>query len=162
MTHTTTRLRTFVPLGFILMTIGFAIPGVSSQAFSQSAHPETRIHVTLIDFNIHPAHSTAKTGWVAFHAVNAGTTMHELVILRTDIQPDNLPRIAKTDKTGAITGYIVNEEAAAVKAIDEIEEFPAGTRKDKNVFLDPGRYVLFCNIPEHYDKGMYASLLVEE
>lgn len=26
------------------------------------------------------------------------------------------------------------------------------------MFLTPGHYVLFCNIPAHYDKGMFTSL----
>ena len=69
--------------------------------------------------------------------------MHELVILRTDLHPDNLPRIAATNQTGTVTGHIVNEEHDAVDPIDEIEEFAAGTRQEKKVFLDPGRYVLF-------------------
>lgn len=162
MTHANTKLLPLVILGFLLIAGGFPLLGFGQQAHSQTDHPGTHIHVTLIDFTIHPERTTAKAGWVNFQAVNAGTTMHELVILRTDLHPDNLPRLAATDQTGTITGYIVNEEHASVNPIDEIEEFAAGTRKEKNVFLDPGRYVLFCNIPEHYDKGMYASLLIEE
>lgn len=86
---------------------------------------------------------------------------HELVILRTALNPANLARMEEKDK-GTVTGHIVNEEHAAVELIEEIEEFPAGNSREKKELLDPGRYVLFCNVTEHADKGMYASFHVTE
>jgi len=161
MPHQKTTFRTLLPLGFILIAIDITILGFSQHSFSQPAHTGTIVHVTLKDFSVQPNQKTAKAGWITFQAVNAGTSTHELVILRTDLNPANLPRIAEKDNKGTITGHIVNEEHAAVEPIDEIEEFPAGTRKEKKVLLDPGRYVLLCNVPEHYDKGMYASFVVQ-
>ncbi len=160
MPHQKPTFRTLLPLGFILIAIDFIILGFSQHAFSQPAHTGTIVDVTLQDFSVDPNPKTAKAGWITFQAVNAGTSTHELVILHTDLNPANLPRIVEKDNKGTITGHIVNEEHAAVEPIDEIEEFPAGTRKKKKVFLSPGRYVLFCNVPEHYDKGMYATLNV--
>ena len=162
MTHRLIRFRTLVPFELILMTVGFAIFGFAQQAISQPTQPETQIHVTLKDFSVHPNHTTTKSGWVTFQAVNAGTMAHELVILRTDLHPADLPRKAEKDKKGTVTGHIVNEEHAAVEPIGEIEEFPAKTFKEKKMFMDPGSYVLFCNVPEHYGKGMYASFIVEK
>lgn len=162
MPHRTMRIHLFVPFGFTLMSIGLAILGFGQQAFSHPALPETPMQVTLKDFSVHPNHTTVKAGWVTFQAVNAGTTTHELVILRTNLNPANLPQMEEKDTNGTVTGHIVNEEHAAVEPIEEIEEFPAGDRKEKKMLLNPGNYVLFCNIPEHYDKGMYASLVVEK
>ena len=162
MTHRTTKLHTLVPFEFILMAIGFAILGFSQQALSHPALPETPLQVTLKDFSVHPNQKTVKAGLVTFQAVNAGTTIHELVIIRTDLNPANLPQMEEKDNNGTVTGHIVNEEHVAVQSIEEIEEFPAGDHKEKKVLLGPGHYVLFCNVPEHYDKGMYASLVVEE
>jgi uncharacterized cupredoxin-like copper-binding protein len=89
-----------------------------------------------------------------------GMSTHELVILQTDLNSAGLPRKETKDHYGIIIGHTVNEEDATVKKIDEIEEFPAGTRQAKKVFLMPGHYVLFCNISGHYDKGMYTSFHV--
>lgn len=160
MTHRDTRFRTLVPFELIIMAIGPVILGFGQQALSQSTHTEAQVHVTLKDFTVHPNQTTAKAGWITFQAVNAGTMPHELVILRTDLNPANLPRMEEKDNKGTVTGHIVNEEHAAVEPIEEIEEFPAGNSKGKKVLLDQGRYVLFCNVPGHYDKGMYASLHV--
>ena len=162
MPHRTSRPHRLIPFGLILMAIGFAILGFAQQGLSQPAFPTTHVHVTLKDFSVDPDQITAQAGWITFQAMNAGTMAHELVILRTDLNPANLPQIAEKDHKGSVTGLIVNEDHAAVEPIEEIEEFPADSLKEKKILLAPGRYVLFCNVPEHYTKGMYASLLVEK
>ena len=58
------------------------------------------------------------------------------------------------------TKYLVNEDDTHVEAVDEIEEFPAGTNQAKKIVLTSGHYALFCNFPEHYDKGMFTSLRI--
>jgi uncharacterized cupredoxin-like copper-binding protein len=125
------------------------------------AEPETReVHVTIVlkDFFVHPNTNQAKVGWLTLEAVNEGMSMHELVILKTDLNPAELPRKEAKDHQELVQEYLVNEDDARVETIDEIEEFPVGTSQVKNVFFEPGHYVLFCNIPGHYDKGMYTSL----
>ena len=82
----------------------------------------------------------------------------QLVIIRTDLDPAALPRKEAKKPHSISSEYLVNEDDPRIETIEEIEEFPAGTSQKKTVFLDPGHYVLFCNIPGHFDKGMYASL----
>ena len=119
---------------------------------------EGRVTVVLKDFRVHPNVTEAKAGRLTFSAMNEGVNTHELVIIRTNLDPAALPRKEAKESPSLSTGYLVNEDDVRIEKIDEIEEFPAGTRQKKAVFLDPGHYVLFCNIPGHYDKGMYASL----
>jgi uncharacterized cupredoxin-like copper-binding protein len=38
----------------------------------------------------------------------------------------------------------------------------AGETKSGNFELTPGHYVIFCNLPGHYAKGMYGTLTVSE
>lgn len=127
------------------------------------ANPELShepIVVTLKDFQVHPSTTQANSGWLTFKAVNDGNNIHELVILQTDMNPAKLPRKEAKNLEGIATEYLVNEEDARIKIIDEIKEFPSGTSQEKKIHLKPGQYVLFCNIPGHYDKGMYSSLLI--
>ena len=132
--------------------------------FDQAAHAqpepteEGRVTVVLTDFRVQPDATQAKAGRLTFSVMNKGVSTHELVIIRTDLDPAALPRKEAKEPHSIGTGYLVIEDDVRIETIDEIEEFPAGTRQKKAVFLDPGRYVLFCNIPGHYDKGMYASL----
>lgn len=141
-----------------LFFLTFVFPVLNPATIAQSDTTEELVTVVLNDFYVHPNTSQAKAGRLTLKAMNAGPSTHELVILKTDLHPAALPRKEAKPHRGIVTEYLVNEENTLMETIDEIEEFPAGTSQTKTVVLDPGHYVLFCNIPGHYDKGMYASL----
>ena len=124
-------------------------------AFAARKPKEERLTVVLKDFSVQPNTTEAQPGTLTFEAVNEGMSTHELVILKTDLKPAALPRKEAKFHQG-MKEYLVNEDDARIKTIDEIEEFQAGTTQEKTVVLEPGHYVLFCNIPGHYDKGMYS------
>jgi uncharacterized cupredoxin-like copper-binding protein len=132
------------------------------QGESTTDHEDAYIHVSLKEFSIQTNTSTVPAGSITFEAVNAGTEIHELVILRTNVAPENLTQIPGKNDNVVDRDMIVNEHDPAIAAIDEIEEFSAGTTEEKQVSLEPGRYVLLCNIPNHYKKGMFTSLHVTE
>lgn len=158
MTHKISMTKRFPLLMFLLAcsTVGF--PVFNQSVLAQSELTEERLTVVLKDFSILPNATEAQAGKLTFVAVNEGMSTHELVILRTDLNPAALPRKEAKSQQGIATEYLVNEDDTRIQPIDEIEEFPAGTSQKKTVALEPGNYVLFCNIPGHYDKGMYASL----
>lgn len=145
-------------LTFTLVCLTWAIPILDQSAVAQTEPTKEQVTVILKDFSVHPTTNEAKAGKLTFEAVNEGMSTHELVILRTDLSLTDLPRKKAKSQSGIMTEYLVDEDDAQIEIVDEIEEFPSGTSQKKTVSLDPGRYVLFCNIPGHYDKGMYASL----
>jgi uncharacterized cupredoxin-like copper-binding protein len=104
--------------------------------------------VSLTEFAITPDALTAAAGEVTFTIKNDGTMEHEFVIIRTDLAADALP----TD------GSTVDEEGLDV--IDEAEGIAPGDTATLTVRLEPGAYVVICNLPGHYAGGMRASLLV--
>ena len=160
MTQAGSRINPFSLLMFspFFLTLVFLV--FNQFAIAQTETREERITVVLKDFAVPPNTTRAKTGRLTLEAMNEGMSVHELVILKTDLNPTTLPRKEAKPRQGIVTEYLVNEDDARIKTIDEIEEFPAGTSQKKTVVLDPGHYVLFCNIPGHYDKGMYASLQI--
>jgi hypothetical protein len=100
-------------------------------------------------------------GTVQFAAVNAGSEVHELVIVRFDGEPEDLP----VDDDGAMDESALPEE----DLIGEIEGFEGGGTTCAGAFdLEPGSYVLLCNIVEeedgeveaHFALGMYTTLTV--
>ncbi len=80
---------------------------------------------------------------------NEGPTVHELVLIRTEVAPGQLP--LGTD------GVTADEERLAPIAANEY----IGVDEDGPLVadLDPGRYVLFCNLPGHYQAGMRAGFV---
>jgi len=117
------------------------------------------VGVTLQEFAVIPAESLVEAGEVTFEATNEGPDdVHEFVIFRTDLAPDQLP----VDENGA-----VDEEGEGLELIDEIEDIPVGETQSVTVELESGNYVLICNIWDedeqeaHYQEGMRVAFTVE-
>jgi uncharacterized cupredoxin-like copper-binding protein len=105
------------------------------------------------DFSISLDSSSAPAGEVTFTVANAGPSVHEFVVFKTDLAADQLP----TDNKGD-----VDESGAGVTHIDEIEDIAAGsTDSTLKVDLESGAYVLICNLPGHYGLGMHTAFTVE-
>lgn len=118
------------------------------------------INVILTEWAVDPSPATATAGDVTFVAENQGVEDHELVVIKTDLDPSALP----TRDDGG-----VDEEGEGIEIIDEIEEFAPGT-EEVTLNLEAGSYALICNIVEeeedgetesHYGEGMYTAFTVE-
>ena len=106
-----------------------------------------------------PDADSAEAGDVTFNVDNVGPDdVHEFVMIKTDLDADDLP----TADNGS-----VDEEGAGVEVIDEIEDIPVGETQSVTANLDAGAYVLICNIFDededeaHYQEGMRTAFTVE-
>lgn len=96
------------------------------------------------------AHVSA--GPVRFTFRNVGTTIHEMLVVKTDLPLLTIPVDPSTKR--------FSEESTQWEVIDEISEYEVGTTKDLTLDLSPGRYQLVCNLPSHYSNGMAAAFTV--
>jgi uncharacterized cupredoxin-like copper-binding protein len=115
------------------------------------------IKATLTNFKIELGSSTAKSGEVTFDIKNNGPSVHEFVVFKTDLAPDQLP----TTEENGVT--IVDEEGAGIEAIDEKEDIAVNASTSLTVTLAAGKYVLLCNRPQdggHYEQGMHTAFTV--
>jgi uncharacterized cupredoxin-like copper-binding protein len=112
------------------------------------AHAATNLTATLSEWKITLNPAEVLAGDITIAAKNQGAVEHELVILKTDVAPDKLE----------MAGNRVNEDK--YKSAGEIADFNAGTTESQAFKLDPGKYVLICNIAGHYQQGMAAALTV--
>lgn len=115
-----------------------------------------KVDVALTTYKITPDKTSISAGPVTFHVHNDATDLtHEFVIFKTDLPEDQLPLTAEG---------IVDEAAAGLTAIDEVEDVAPGTSKDLSVTLEAGNYVLVCNVNHdqmHYTHGMHTSFTVK-
>ena len=88
-------------------------------------------------------------GVIGFQVQNAGAVAHEFKVIRSDVAADGLP----------LEGGRANEGGLEILAT--ITEFQGGTTQTTALELTPGQYLLFCNIPAHYQLGMAVSVTVE-
>jgi len=120
----------------------------------------TTVAVTLQEWSVLPASDSAPAGEITFEVTNDGPDdIHEFVILRTDLDPGDLP----SDENGAVT-----EEGEGIEVIDEIEDIPVGETQELTASLEAGNYVLICNIWDdeegeaHYAMGMRTGFSVTD
>jgi uncharacterized cupredoxin-like copper-binding protein len=120
----------------------------STGGASPSQTPGTGIAVTLSDFKIKAAETEAPAGPVTFDLTNDGPSDHTFFMVKTDLAEDALP--------GA--DHLVQVDQLDIVA--EIDRFPEGTERSLTVDLQPGSYVMFCNLTGHYESDMHAAFTV--
>jgi uncharacterized cupredoxin-like copper-binding protein len=114
--------------------------------------PETRVEVVLSEFAVEPTVLETGPGNTAFFVTNRGAIEHEFVVIRTDTAPDAL-----------VVADGVVDQASAGEVVGEIETdvLQPDASGFMSVGLAPGKYVLICNIPGHYEAGMQAEFMLE-
>jgi uncharacterized cupredoxin-like copper-binding protein len=106
------------------------------------------IVTTEKDFGIALEETSTPAGSVTFDITNDGPSAHELVVFKTDLAADALP----------VDGSTVTE--GSLDLVDEVEDIAPGVGTSLTVDLEPGSYVVICNIEGHYRAGMHAALTV--
>jgi len=118
-----------------------------TQTTSQSPAASRALTVRMTEFAFDPKDAVAKAGRVTITAPNDGQVAHELVVLKTNADPANLPK--KGDEVDEST------------SVGEIADVQPGSTKKATFDLAPGKYAMVCALPGHYEGGMYGSLTVK-
>jgi hypothetical protein len=121
----------------------------------------SELDIQLAEWSITGA-STAKTGKLGIVAKNIGQKAHEFVVAQVN-------SVSVLEAAKAADGSVDEAKLPKDAVIGEVEGFPAGETCSGVFDLEPGDYVLFCNIVEkladgtvesHFAKGMYSDLTV--
>ena len=137
-------MRVLTSLFLSAMVLGAAACGGSGTA------PGATVVATLSDTSIQLDQPSVAAGTITFKAMNKGTVLHSLILLKTDAAAD---KIATDPK-----------DPARVDTAGEVREtgqVPLGAVKEFSVRLAPGSYVLICNEPGHYLVGMHTAFTVK-
>ena len=117
------------------------------------------VEVTLDEYSVVTDVDSLPEGPIKFDIKNAGDIEHELLIVRSDIPGAELP----TKDDGS-----VDEGAGGVDVKHDIDDIEEGDETSRSFALDPGNYVLLCNIVEdidgtetsHYARGMWTEFTI--
>jgi len=128
--------------------------GVATEPVEEPSDAAVAADVTVVlgEWIVEPTPTSAAAGELTFTADNRGGLDHEMVVVRGD-DPADLP----TDADGAVDEEQISED----DFIGEIEEFPTGEQRTATFDMDPGSYVLFCNVTEPEDGGEVLSHFAE-
>lgn len=118
------------------------------------------VDVVLKEWAVEPGVDTLPEGPITFNTDNEGPDEnHELVIIKTDFAPTDLP----TNDDGS-----VDEEASGIDVKGTVREIEPGDDNSGIYTLDPGKYVLISNLVHEkdgektadYAQGMYKAFTV--
>ena len=154
-------------LGLASITMLAAVPTVGQAA--------TTIHVSLWDkgadvpmmtgleygtpgidlskatMGIKVSQDSAPHGIVAFKVTNdSKDTVHEMIVMQLKHPGQPLPYIENEKR--------VDEDKAGDKG--EVSELDPGHSGSLTLNLQPGEYLLICNVPGHYAAGMWTEFTV--
>jgi uncharacterized cupredoxin-like copper-binding protein len=146
------RVARILPVLFVFgacSTAGSSAQPSASGGTSTASGSATPVTAKETEFKIDLGASRSSAGPVTFQINNAGTIVHEFVVMKTDLAADKLPIDASTG--------VVSEDTAGLTAIDEVEDIAVGSSQSLTVDLPAGHYVVICNVPGHYVGGMHAD-----
>ncbi len=110
---------------------------------------DVNLTVDLKEYSITVSVPTIKAGTVKIGIRNLGTMVHDFDLIRTDLAPDRLPldTAAAKAKTDVLVKQMTNIAPGRVTTL--------------SADLQPGHYVIICNVAGHYQLGMRIELKVE-
>ena len=125
-----------------------ADPVASATVVMAPGETALEIAVVLDEWLIDPEVAEMDAGVVDFVVTNAGAEPHEIVVIKSDEDSSAL----------RVVDGVVPESDVDFRG--EVEEFPANSIRVGTFRLEAGRYLLICNIPQHYEQGMVAEFVV--
>jgi uncharacterized cupredoxin-like copper-binding protein len=136
------RRRSHATLISLVLLVALAPTGANAKTAASS------VTVRLIDYRVMPSARSTAPGRVTFVVHNADGVPHNLVVLRTNLAPRSLPvtgvhgRARELGRQGA-TAWLRDEQTVRL-----------------TLTLRAGRYLLICNVPGHYQRGMVVRFRV--
>lgn len=138
-----------------LVAVGTVVACAPAVLGCGSSHPvstdrrDTVLRVTEKDFKI-IAPAVVGAGDVRLVVTNAGPDDHELEVMRAPVV-GTLP--IRRD------GVTIDEDATEHVRLGEVEPEPSGAVSELTLHLEPGRYLLVCNMSGHYLGGMRTTVV---
>lgn len=97
--------------------------------------------------------NSVPAGPVSFEVTNnSKDTVHEVILMYLENPTKPLPYIDKDNR--------VDEDKSGDKG--EVSELDPGKSGVLKVDLKPGKYLLICNVPNHYMAGMWTTFTVNK
>ena len=132
----------------LLLAVGASIAAFPLAA---SAQAPTRMTLTLNEWSIVSELPEVAAGEITFDVVNTGEDVHEVIFIRSDMDITALP-------PSRVRGEV--DEDAIGEYVGGFEDVQPAAAASGALVLTPGRYILLCNLTNHYAKGMVSTLQV--
>lgn len=167
------RSRRPVSIGLILAVAVIAIACSPAGASPSPTGAGREVNATLSEWQIDVSAASAPAGTVVFNIANQGTTVHEFLVIRTDMMAADMPVKDHMIDIAAMGGPMATggmgmpgmspsgDMTHPVGTVGLVESIPAGgTERLTLDNMQAGHYALVCNIATHYEQGMRVDFSV--
>ncbi len=127
-----------------------AFAGAALTIPSSPAGADATVNISHGEFFVTASLPSVEEGNITFNISNDGEIIHEFKVAKSDLPPDALP-YNETD-------FVVDE--SQVNVLSGTDIFGPGETRTLTVGMEPGNYVLFCNVPSHYSAGSFVGFQV--
>ena len=134
----------------VIAAIAMLVLAACGDGGSSQGGEGNTVAVTMSDFAIEPSPASVQAGAVTFAVENVGPAVHEMVVIRSDIDPADIP----------VENHEADEEAPGMTPIGEVEDVEVGEATELKLTLEAGSYILLCNIKKHFERGMVTEFRV--
>jgi uncharacterized cupredoxin-like copper-binding protein len=132
------RIAALVAVLFLLVSCGGG---------SETMPADVNVVVEMKDYSITLSVPNVKAGTVKFGIRNSGGMEHSFELIKTDLDIDKLP--------------VADAKAKEDGLVKQIKSIPVAKIATISADLQPGKYVVICNVAGHYQLGMRAGLRVD-
>jgi uncharacterized cupredoxin-like copper-binding protein len=115
--------------------------------------------VTLAEWTVQASSPTVAAGELKFETRNIGKVQHELLIVRTEKSKDTLGTPERRRYAGVYVLGQPHDHFAKLLGLKSRHIRTGGSCTD-TLNLKPGKYVLYCGLPGHYEQGQRTELRV--
>lgn len=128
-------------------------PTPTSEPSTEAAAPlvpsaDGQVAFKMWDYGFELDHSGSDVPGVTFAIDNTGNHSHEVAVYRTELLGEDLPLDGAGD---------VDETSADLAVVDRLGDIEWQSSQTWTLELEPGNYVLVCNLPAHYRRGMWVE-----
>src|SRR6202140_291538 len=132
-----------------VVTVDLWDKGANMQMPTGLAYATPGLDMSKATMGMKLSRKSAPAGVVTFKVTNVSKdTVHEMIVMYRQDPTKPLPYIDAENR--------VDEDKAGDKG--EVSELDPGNSGSLTVALKPGKYVLICNVPGHFDSGMWAEV----
>lgn len=166
------RLGQFVGFGLLMMALASCGVGGTPTSKAPVAPAEGQVKVDIRAFQVTPNVSSVHAGPVTFTVTNSDVQQHEMLVVPFPaVSPANgggkAP--AKTRNDGPLEqvmsrmvydNAVLRLDEKFLGSLGEVANIEGGTGGQVTLDLPAGEYLLLCNLPAHFQSGMWTKLTV--
>ena len=134
---------------FVAIVAGVSATALAARYDAAYTRAVTTVKVSEVEWGIKTSVKGGRHGRITFAVRDAGKLAHQFIVLQTNLPAGKLP----------LHGATVNV-AKAGKLLGRITLSP-GKNGHVSLTLRAGHYVLFCNLPAHYQAGQHTAFQIK-